>query len=130
MSDFSDRIEEIWAKAQVVEDYDSTKYRKDACGAWIIKDQYGKRDNPFGWEVDHIYPESKLKDKKVPQELIDDIDNLRPLNWMNNDSKSADFPSYQAKVTSDGNTNVEGTYQLTVNRQVVTRIEELFKGFI
>lgn len=130
MSDLSDRIDEIWAKAQVVEDYDSTKYRKDACGAWIIKDQYGKRDNPFGWEVDHIYPESKLNGKKVPQELIDDIDNLRPLNWMNNDSKGADFPSYQAKITSDGNTNVEGTYQLTVNSQVVTRIEELFKGFI
>ena len=27
------------------------------------------------------------------QELIDDIRNLRPLNWMNNDSKGADFPS-------------------------------------
>ena len=123
-------IQKIWEKAIIVDGYDSTKYRKDACGAWIIREAYGKRENPFGWEIDHIYPESKLKALEVRQELIDDIRNLRPLNWMNNDSKGADFPSYQARVQSKDNQNVEGSYEFTINQSVADIVAELYKGYI
>ncbi len=120
----------VWEKALKVEGYDSTRFRQDACGAWIIRDAYGKRDNPFGWEIDHIYPKSKLEELGVPQELIDDIRNLRPINWMNNDSKGQDYPSYRARVEANGNNNVEGSYEFTINQGVIESINELFKGYI
>lgn len=120
----------IWDKALIVKDYDPKRVRKDACGAWIVWDDYGKRDSAFGWEVDHIYPESKLREKNVDIALIDNLDNLRPLNWMNNDSKGCDYPSYQAAVTSDGNKNSQGDYQYTVNKETRNKVEQLFKDYL
>ena len=60
--------------------------------------------------------------------LIDDVKNLRPLNWKNNESKGNDYPSYQAKITSDGNKNVEDVYEYTVNEETQKIIEQLFKS--
>ena len=34
--------------------YDPTLFRKDACGAWIIRDKYGDSDSIYGWQIDHI----------------------------------------------------------------------------
>lgn len=123
-------INEIWSRGQVVDGFDSAKVRKDACGAWIIKDNYGNRNSPFGWEVDHIYPESKLREKSVPMSIIDNITNLRPLNWKNNDSKGSDYPSYQACITSVGERNEEGTYQYTVNENTRKQIEQLIREYL
>lgn len=120
----------IWDKAQVVEGYDSASYRKDACGAWIIWSEYGNRENPFGWEVDHIYPESKLRSLNVPGEMIDNLVNLRPLNWKNNDSKGVDYPYYQASIKSEGRSNVEGEYQMSINDKVQKKIVELYKEYL
>ena len=112
--------------------------RKDACGAWIITDKYNDRDSIYGWEVDHIYPESKLKELGVPQDLIDNIANLRPLNGKNNVSKSSDYPHYQAKMKADvindsegkaEDFNVECADEKEINANVQHRIEELFKGY-
>lgn len=56
-------------------------------------EDFGDRNSAFGWEIDHIYPASKLKERKdVTDEQIDDMRNLRPLNWRNNASKGADYP--------------------------------------
>lgn len=46
----------------------------------------------------------------------------------NNESKGNDYPSYQAKITSDGNKNVEGVYEYTVNEETQKIIEQLFKS--
>ena len=75
---------QVWDKARIIEGYDPNLYRHDACGAWIAFEDYKNRDSIYGWEVDHIYPESKLKKSNVPTEVIDNIKNLRPLNWKNN----------------------------------------------
>lgn len=123
-------LDKLWAKAQEVDNYDPTKYRKDACGAWIMRDKYGDRTSAFGWEVDHVYPESKLKKSGVSMELIDIEANLRPLNWKNNDSKGADYPSYQAKMKSEGNRNVEGEFEFTVNEQVRAEVERLYREYM
>lgn len=131
MCRFNDQLlSQIWDRAQRVDGYDESKFRKDACGAWIIRDQYGNPDSPFGWEVDHIYPESKLRDKNVPEDLIDNPLNLRPLNCKNNLSKSADYPTYQAKITSKDNTNVEGLYEYTVNEEVRSQVEQLYREYL
>lgn len=123
-----ERLDVIWNKGQVVKGYNEKCYRKDACGAWMIREKYGDRTSPFGWEIDHIYPKSKLSESISDVSLIDDVKNLRPLNWKNNESKGNDYPSYQAKITSDGNKNVEGVYEYTVNEETQKIIEQLFKS--
>lgn len=121
-----DLKKEVWEKGLKVEGYNPDEYRKDACGAWIIFSQYGDRDSFFGWEIDHIYPQSVLREKKVLEEEIDNIENLRPLNWMNNDSKGTDYPVYHAVVTSDGDKNVKGDNEYEVNSIVQQTINSLF----
>lgn len=73
-------IQKVWDKGQVVSGYDSRIWRKDQCGAWIKRDQYGNRNSQYGWEIDHISP-SANGGKDV-------LYNLRPLQWKNNSSKS------------------------------------------
>lgn len=139
MAQFKDElVDKIWEKGLKDPKYNPDFVRKDACGAWIIRDKYNDRDSIYGWEVDHIYPVSKLKEMAVPQELIDHIANLRPLNWKNNVSKGDDYPHYQAKMKAkivsdyDGKTddyNVDCSDEKEINTDVQHRIEELFKGY-
>jgi hypothetical protein len=71
MANFSDdKIKAVWEKAQTIEGYDNTKYRKDTCGAWIVWADYGKK-TIYGWEIDHCFPSSKGG--------TDHTDNLQPL---------------------------------------------------
>jgi hypothetical protein len=48
----------IWAKGQIVQGNDSNVFRKDSYATWMKWDQYGQTSQ-YGWEVDHIIPESK-----------------------------------------------------------------------
>lgn len=77
-----DIIQRVWEKGQIVSGCDSNQYRKDVCGAWIERNMYGDRSsqNNYGWEIDHIKPESSGG--------TDDLSNLRPLQWYNNATKS------------------------------------------
>lgn len=101
-------VESVWRKGRIVEGYDSNTIRKDACGAWIVKDRYGDAGNLFGWEVDHIFPFSLGGD--------DDILNLRPMNCANNRSKGNDYPSYISEITAEGENNVFKRQSLVVNQ--------------
>lgn len=120
----------VWEKADIVEGYSPKIYRKDPCGAWIIFNQYGDRKSFFGWEIDHIYPQSVLREKKVLEEEIDNIDNLRPMNWMNNDSKGTDYPVYHAVVTSEGAKNVKGDFEYEVADSEQEKINTLFGKYL
>lgn len=100
-------LRKIWAKAPIVDGYDDGLIRQDPCGAWIRFDKYGDRSSAFGWEIDHVYPKATLEKRNVPQEEIDDFQNLRPMNWMNNDSKGVDYPEYHVRVQASGTRNVE-----------------------
>lgn len=84
----------VWEKGKPTSD--SANWRKDQCDAWIKRDQYGKRQSAYGWEIDHI--------KAVANGGGNQLSNLRPLHCENNcrklDGKLVTF------VTSDGNKNI------------------------
>ena len=131
-------INKVWGKGLKDKRYDPDFVRKDACGAWIIREKYDDRNSPFGWEVDHIYPEERLKKLGVPENLRNDIVNLRPLNWKNNISKGADYPHYQSKLKAsikkdnDGNeldVNISCEDEKEINDETQKQIAELFKGY-
>ena len=95
----------------------------------MFYDDFGDRESLFGWEIDHIYPASKLKERTdVSPEEIDNIDNLRPLHWKNNASKGADYPFYTASLIADEEhaTNVEKNVGKVVNERVQAVLRELY----
>jgi 5-methylcytosine-specific restriction endonuclease McrA len=89
-SSFSDQaIQAIWNKATVVLGVDSRVLRKDVCGAWIRRNEYGQTThNGCGWEIDHIMP--------VSRGGTDDLTNLQPLQWQNNREKGETWPTNPA----------------------------------
>ncbi len=122
----ADTLKMVWEKGQVVEGVDPGLFRKDACGAWIVWDKFGVKDNLYGWEIDHICPKSRLEANGFNSEEIDDLRNLRPLQHQNNASKGDDYPSYTAVVTSDGKVNIPKESNLTVNAATRRMIAELY----
>jgi hypothetical protein len=89
-------VEEVWEKGKTVQGNDPDEWRKDHCGAWIARNKYGKRDSKYGWEIDHITPESEGGK--------DTLSNVRPLQWENNASKQAG--RLTCVVTASGKDNV------------------------
>jgi len=109
----------VWAKGTKVEGYDEDKYRKDACGAWIMRDKFGEIHN-FGWEIDHIYPLSQGGDNK--------LENLRPMHYLNNRSKASDYPRYKVAITSNGTRNEETDKYIIVNEQTQKKLFTLYSS--
>lgn len=96
-----------WEMARTVEGADENMFRQDACGAWIRWDMYGNRSNDYGWEIDHIYPESR-GGTDIPE-------NLRALQWENNIAKGDDYPCYMAAKTAEGIDNVPSNRFLMIS---------------
>lgn len=110
-------IEQIWNKASIVEGLNPGLYRKDACGALIMRDKYCMQ-NPFGWVIDHIFP--------IALGGKDDLDNLRPLHYLNDRNKADDYPSYTALLKYDGKENVVNERNLTVNAKTRSKLKSLY----
>ena len=121
-----DQIQNVWDHAIAVDGYDMNRFRKDACGAWIIRDKYGDKDSLYGWEIDHIVPQSLLEEKGFNQNSIDNPLNLRALQHDNNASKSDDYPSYTAVVTSEGTENIQSWKFLVVNARKQEILKKLY----
>lgn len=111
-------INAVWSKGIIVEGMDSSLVRKDPCGAWIMRNQYGNRESDYGWEIDHVYPVSLGGD--------DQIDNLRPMQWENNIKKGDDYPGYLTAVIASENTNIHQDGQFTVNQALQGVLKRLY----
>lgn len=120
----------VWGKATLIDANNPESGKKDPCGACIKEEYYGDRNSIYGWEIDHIIPESVLKDVGVPQELIDDIDNLRPMHWRNNVQKSDDFPVYGGEIAAVGDKNFDVSRDYQVNRDQINVLRSLYKDYI
>lgn len=115
----------VWNQGQIVDGYDPEMVRKDACNAFMIYDDYGKK-GLYGWEIDHVCPVSILEELGYTEVEIDNEQNLRPMNWRNNLSKSDDYPSYTAVITSEGDRNVEREESKIVNVPRQQKLQTLY----
>ncbi len=96
MSWTSEQIEAVWQKGTPVANNDPAVWRKDECGAWIHRPNYGNRNSQYGWEIDHITSQDHGGS--------DAPSNLRPLQWQNNAAKSSG--RLKCAVTASGTANV------------------------
>lgn len=119
-----------WEKNNIVEGEDEQEVRRDASGAIIHFSDYKNRNSDYGWEIDHIYPKSRLEEAGAPENMINNPRNLRPMNWKNNVSKGNDYPSYTTVVTAVGNVNIERKGTRVVNANVQHDLEELYKDYL
>ena len=130
MSDFSKQeIEDVWSQGLIIEGWNPDIVRQDAAGAWILREKHGDHDSIFGWDIDHIYPQNELEKLNVPQELINNRINLRPMNWKNNISKSNDYPEYRSVLKSSDKTNVEDPQYKIVNEKKQQELKEFYKKY-
>lgn len=111
-------IQTVWEKGLVQQGFDPNVARKDACGAWMLRNQYGNIDSDFGWEIDHVYPRA-LGGTTV------DV-NLRPMHWQNNRSKGDDYPTYMASVKAVDNENQQIEGQFTVNEVLRNQLSQIY----
>lgn len=124
-------IEAVWCKGREVEGYDSTRYRQDACGAWMKREEFGNAESMYGWEIDRIVPRSFLMTicgVDICSIRLDCIDNLRPMNCANNMAKKNDFPIYRSAITADGNRNVYKAGVYRVSMKLLESIISNYKG--
>ncbi|TGK42469.1 HNH endonuclease signature motif containing protein [Leptospira andrefontaineae] len=93
MSWTDDVIQKVWEKGKEASPNDPKDWRKDECTAWMKRNEYGNRNSKYGWEIDHINPKGS-----------DELSNLRPLQWENNNDKSDG--RLKCNIVSNGNQNV------------------------
>ena len=109
----------IWDKAERCGiENEKNGFRKDQCGAWIKFSEYGNRNSKYGWEIDHVYPESRGGD--------DRLENLRPMQWENNVIKNDDFPDYETAVIAQGGANIRKKGHYTVNSTLREQLQQLY----
>ena len=116
-----------WNAAIIVDEYSPDRIRKDACGAWIAYDDFNNKESMFGWEIDHVYPTSRLNMMGIPRKLWNHPLNIRAMHWKNNFSKANSFPQYTSAVVDCGFTNMQQNSVFWVSEELQDELNRLFK---
>lgn len=124
-----DVISKLWDQASIIPQLDSDVWRADPCGAIIKKEDYGKRECEYGWEIDHVVSKAFLQEAGAPEEEIENEDNLRAMHWANNDSKGTDYPEYLAVRSADGVNNKRIHAYYTVNASTQKKLKMLYQKY-
>ena len=133
MSDYTEKqLDNIFAQVRPISGLNQKEWGLDASNAIICRASYGREDEFFGWEVDHIVPRTLLESCKVPDELIDNEMNLRPLNWNNNVSKGDNYPKYDIRIVSEdeGQSNVRKKAVKIINKSKQEQLKQLYKDYL
>lgn len=118
MANFTDdKINAVWEKAKKVDGLDPNIYRQDVGGAWMQKDKYGKEES-FGWEIDHMFPESLGGNENTA--------NLQAMQWENNRTKADNFPNYTTSVSSNGNTLAKKEQSWKFTDSFIATLKQLY----
>lgn len=62
-------VDAVWEHGRAVPDADAALWRQDACGAWMMREHFGRTDSEFGWKMEKV--------------AGDGAGLLRPYNWHN-----------------------------------------------
>jgi hypothetical protein len=65
-------VRKVWEKARGMTELSPEMWRKDECGAWIKRDQYGHAHAEFGWKIENVSLGGP-----------DSVENLRPFHHAN-----------------------------------------------
>lgn len=126
--------DKVWNKGNnVAGESDSYKYELTTDDVTPAKLYKSSRENtPMAWEVDHIFPQKILEKLGVPQDMIDHIDNLRPLHHSNNEAKGTQFPNYQKTVCWDEarKENVSCNQSVRIADETIERLNNLYKEYL
>lgn len=127
-----DLVNKVWAKGKPAED-DDHKYESVTDGIKPAKMyRYSRKNTNMAWEVDHIFPKKILEELGVPEELINHIDNLRPLQHSNNEAKGDLFPSYNKSVCWDSERQMNASYKrnVAITEDTISKLQTLFAPYL
>lgn len=127
MKDKQELKKEVWNKASLVDGYSPNVVRQDACGAYMIFSQFENQESPFGWDIDYIYPKDTLLEKGVDEQDVENIINLRALQWENKVSKGNSYPSYTAKVTGRDGKYIKEQKEFIIGQDIRKELYDYFK---
>jgi len=65
-------VEDVWQHGRVMSEADGSMWRQDACGAWMMREHFGRADSEFGWKIEKTAPEGDGVSGR-----------LRPFHWRN-----------------------------------------------
>ena len=125
-------IDKVWNKGKSAEDADH-KFESTTDEVVPAKLYRTSRENTnMAWEVDHIFPKQILQNLGVPQDKIDDLKNLRPLQHSNNESKGTLYPDYTKVMQWDENRqyNVPCKKSVTVSDDTQRVLEKLYAPYL
>lgn len=47
-------VDQVWKRGREITGYDPTRWRRDECGAWMYRDDYGNNQSEFGWHIEAV----------------------------------------------------------------------------
>jgi len=90
--DFDDKtVQQVWEQGRATNDKNANEWRKDACGAWIRRDQYGNQTSEYGWKIQPVEPGKPAT-----------LGSLRPFHHANSFDLAIGHPHCQVSADREG----------------------------